>query len=87
MSNPDARLKFFAFMSGRWGRITRILVGGFLVTAAWIDGGWTWIVAVPGAAMLLSGIFNYCPSGAMFDESSERSEFMASLKTTNLLKK
>jgi hypothetical protein len=37
--------------------------------------------------MLLSGIFNYCPSGAMFDDSSERSEFMASLKTTNLLKK
>jgi len=87
MSNPDARLKFFAFMSGRWGRLARIVVGGFLVTAAWIDGGWAWLVAVPGAAMLLSGIFNYCPSGAMFDDSSERSEFMASLKSTNLLKK
>jgi hypothetical protein len=87
MSSSDPRLKFFAFMSGRWGRLTRIAVGGFLVTAAWIDGGWAWLVAVPGAAMLLSGIFNYCPSGAMLNDSSERSEFMASLKTTNLLKK
>ena len=87
MSRNDARLKMFAFMSGPWGRTLRIVVGAGLIVAAFLDGGWAWLVAIPGAAFLLSGLFNYCPSGAFLADDSERSEFMASLKTTNLLNK
>lgn len=75
-----------AFISGPWGRALRIVVGaGLIGLGAW-GGGWDWLLAIPGAAMLITGIMNYCPAASMSKPPADRSEFMEKLGPRNLLK-
>ena len=78
--------KMISFMSGPWGRGLRIVGGVALWSLAVIDGGWAWLLAIPGTMMLITGVMNYCPAGLMTQKPTNRSEFMASLKPVNLLK-
>ncbi len=79
-------MSFIAFMSGPWGRVLRIVGGLALIALAWLDGGWMWLVALPGVAMAATGIMNYCPALTLTTPKGERSEFMSSLGSRNLLK-
>lgn len=80
-------MAFIRFMSGPWGRGLRIIVGlGLIALAIW-GGGWEWLLAIPGTLFTLTGIMNYCPAGLMVNPPKDRSEFMASLKPTNLLER
>ena len=75
-----------AFMSGPWGRGIRILGGIALIILAATEGGWGWLIAVPGVLMLVTGIMNYCPAASFQKPPADRSEFMESLGPRNLLK-
>ena len=79
-------MTFIAFMSGPWGRGLRIVGGVALITLAWSEGGWMWLVALPGVAMAATGILNYCPALVLTTPKAVRSEFLASLGPRNLLK-
>ncbi len=78
--------RVIAFMSGPWGRALRIVAGGALIALAAWGGGWEWLLAIPGLAMVLTGVFNYCPAGAFSPPPADRSEFMESLGPRNLLR-
>ena len=82
---PGTR-RMISFMSGPWGRGLRIVGGIALWAVAIADGGWAWLLAIPGTMMLITGVMNYCPAGLMTQKPANRSEFMASLKPVNLLK-
>jgi hypothetical protein len=75
-----------AFMSGPWGRGLRIVGGIALIVLAAMDGGWGWLIALPGVLMLVTGIVNYCPAAAFTKAPADRSEFMENLGPRNLLK-
>jgi hypothetical protein len=75
-----------AFMSGPWGRALRIAGGIALIVFAATEGGWGWLIALPGAMMLVTGIVNYCPAASFAKPPADRSEFMESLGSRNLLK-
>jgi len=75
-----------AFMSGPWGRGLRIVAGIGLIILAATEGGWGWLIAVPGVLMLVTGIVNYCPAASFVKPPADRSEFMESLGPRNLLK-
>lgn len=85
MQKNESTVSMIAFMSGPWGRGLRIVGGIALWAVAIVDGSWAWLLAIPGSMMLVSGIMNYCPAGVMLEKPTNRSEFMASLKPTNLL--
>jgi hypothetical protein len=51
-----------------------------------MEGGWAYLLAIPGTLMLVTGVMNYCPAGLVLKKPTGRSEFMASLKPVNLLK-
>ena len=85
MQKNDSTIAMIRFMSGPWGRGLRIVGGAALWAIAIADGSWAWLLAIPGTMMLVSGIMNYCPAGLMLHKPANRSEFMASLKPTNLL--
>lgn len=78
-------MAFVRFMSGPWGRALRIVVGTGLIAGAALSGGWEWLLALPGLLFLVTGVMNYCPAGLMVQPPKNRSEFMASLKPTNLI--
>lgn len=63
----------------------RICGGVVLWAVAVTSGGWAQLLAIPGTMMLMTGVMNYCPAGLMTEKPANRSEFMASLKPTNLL--
>jgi len=86
MKKDKNTLAMISFMSGPWGRGARIVGGVALWAVAIIDGGWAWLLAIPGTMMLTTGVMNYCPAGLMLEKPKDRSEFMASLKPVNLLK-
>ena len=75
-----------AFMSGPWGRGIRIVGGIALIILAATEGGWGWLIAVPGVLMLVTGIVNYCPAASFAKPPVDRSEFMEKLGPRNLLK-
>jgi hypothetical protein len=75
-----------AFMSGPWGRGLRIVGGIALIVLAWTEGGWGWLIALPGALMLVTGVMNYCPAASFAKPPADRSEFMEKLGPRNLLK-
>lgn len=77
---------FIAFMSGPWGRGLRIVSGVALIGLGAWGGGWDWLLAIPGVAMLTTGIINYCPATIFAKPPEDRSEFMESLGPRNLLK-
>lgn len=80
-------MAFIRFMSGPWGRGLRIVAGASLIILAALGGGWEWLLALPGTLFLVTGIMNYCPAGLMVKPPQDRSEFMASLKPTNLIER
>jgi len=86
MKKDKNTLAMISFMSGPWGRGARIVGGVALWAIAIIDGGWAWLLAIPGTMMITTGVMNYCPAGLMLEKPKDRSEFMASLKPVNLLK-
>jgi hypothetical protein len=75
-----------AFMSGPWGRGLRIVGGIGLIVLAATEGGWGWLIALPGVMMLATGVMNYCPAAAFTKPPADRSEFMEKLGPRNLLK-
>jgi len=77
---------FIAFMSGPWGRGLRIVGGLALIALAASEGGWGWLIALPGVMMLATGVMNYCPAAAFQKPQEDRSDFMKSLGPRNLLK-
>ena len=74
------------FTSGPWGRGARFVGGIVLWSLAIMNGGWAYLLAIPGTLMLVTGVMNYCPAGLVLKKPTDRSEFMASLKPVNLLK-
>lgn len=86
MKKNKSTLAMISFMSGPWGRGARVIGGVALWAIAIIDGGWAWLLAIPGTLMITTGVMNYCPAGLMLEKPKDRSEFMASLKPVNLLK-
>ncbi len=77
--------RMLRFMSGPWGRAVRVLGGVALWAVAISAGGWAWLLVIPGSLVMLTGVMNYCPAGLMVTKPRTRSEFMDSLKPTNLL--
>jgi hypothetical protein len=86
MKKNAQSIAFISFMSGPWGRGARIVVGVALWVLAITAGGWSFLWAIPGTLMLVTGAMNYCPANLMVSKPQNRSEFMASLKPVNLLK-
>lgn len=86
MKKDKSTLAMISFMSGPWGRGARIVGGVALWAIAIIDGGWAWLLAIPGTLIITTGVMNYCPAGLMLEKPTDRTEFMASLKPVNLLK-
>lgn len=73
-------------MSGPWGRGLRVAAGLGLFGLAVAGGGWGWLLLIPGALMVTTGIINYCPAAAFSKTPTDRSEFMRSLGPRNLLR-
>jgi len=86
MKKNAQSIAFISFMSGPWGRGARIVGGVALWVLAVMAGGWSFLWAIPGTLMLVTGTMNYCPANLMMSKPKDRSEFMASLKTVDLLK-
>lgn len=54
--------KFVDFMSGKYGRALRIVIGAVLVVVAVVlmSGIWMWVVAALGFLLVLSGVLKIC---------------------------
>ena len=61
-------MEFGRFMSSKWGRALRIVVGAILVGAGWWWIGSTWgiVVSVIGLVPLLAGLLDVCVISALF---------------------
>jgi hypothetical protein len=63
---------------GRWERLLRVIAGSALVIAGWIylEGfgiGAASLILVPvGTALLLTGVFSFCPLNVLFRHNSCR---------------
>ncbi len=77
--------KMIGFMSGPWGRGLRIVAGIALIAVAITDGGWAWLLVIPGLLMIGTGVLNYCPA-LRFAPPEDQTAFMESLGPKNLLK-
>ena len=51
-----------------------------------MEGGWAYLLAIPGSLMLVTGVMNYCPPGLVLKKPTDRSEFMSPRRSVNLLK-
>jgi type IV secretory pathway VirB2 component (pilin) len=85
-SEENTMTPVIAFISGPFGRALRIILGLALIGLGAWGGGWSWLFAIPGAAMVITGIMNYCPAASLVKPPADRSEFMEKLGPRNLLK-
>ena len=54
-------MKLVTFMSGRVGRVLRIVIGVVLIVTGLYKGGAWFILTAVGLAPFLTGALNYCP--------------------------
>lgn len=66
MKLTPARIKFLAFMSGKYGRLSRALFGVILLATALLVMGWGLLLLIPAALMLFTAVINYCPATLVF---------------------
>jgi hypothetical protein len=84
MKLTPARIKILTFMSGTYGRLTRVALGIMLVALALIDMGWGLLLLIPAAMMLFTAAINYCPATLIFPTFKKDSAFSNKYPTYKL---
>ena len=74
MKKNAQTIAIIRFTSGPWGRGARFVGGIVLWSLAIMNGGWAYLLAIPGTLMLVTGVMNYCPAGLMLKKPTGRSD-------------
>lgn len=67
------------FMAGTPGRWTRGLFGVGLIALGLIGGGWSLLLLLPGAMMIVTGVINYCPAGLFVTGSGKSDNILSEI--------
>ena len=84
MKLTPARRKFLNFMSGKYGRIIRALMGLTLISLAFAGMGFYLLLLIPGGFMIWTAIVSYCPATLLFSSVKNEENLIAKMPTYKL---